>query len=49
MINHLVCYRNLNAGFTRIQYLGVRKHDRAEICYIELVNNSLANFEQNEE
>ena len=45
---HLYRYRNLNAGFTRIKYLGLRKNDRAKMCYIEMINNPIEIFEKNE-
>lgn len=47
-INYLV-FRNLAAGFTRIEYLGQRHNDKAQICYIELVNNPYYIYEKNEE
>lgn len=40
--------RTLPAGFTRIKYLGLRKNDRARMCYIELIGNPIEIFEKNE-
>lgn len=41
-------HRTLPAGFTRIKYLGLRKNDRARMCYIELIGNPIEIFEKNE-
>jgi hypothetical protein len=39
---------SLPAGFTRVKYLGLRQNDRARMAYIELVNNPIEIFEENE-
>lgn len=40
-------YKDLAGGFTRIKYLGLRRNDRARMCYIELVKNPIEIFEKN--
>jgi len=39
----------LPAGFTRIEYLGNRKVDKARTAMIELIGNPQSEFEKNEE
>ena len=41
-------FRNLEAGFTRVEHLGRRKTDSAEMGLIELVKNDFRRDEQNE-
>lgn len=41
-------FENYQAGFTRIKYLGLRKGDRASMCYIEFIGNPIEIFEKNE-
>jgi hypothetical protein len=41
-------FENYQAGFTRIKYLGLRKGDRARMCYIEFIGNPIEIFEKNE-
>lgn len=36
------------AGFTRVEYLGKRRNDKARVAKIELVNNPIEQYEKNE-
>ena len=42
-------FNELPAGFTRIEKLGRRGIDKAEVCMIELIGNAQSEFERNEE
>ena len=49
MINYYFeCIRKQPAGFTRIKYLGLRRNDRARMCYIEMIGNPIEIYEKNE-
>ena len=42
-------FKNLPAGFTRIEYLGRRLNDKAEVSMIEIIGNEIAEFQENEQ
>lgn len=37
------------AGFTRIEYLGRRRNDKAQVAMIEILGNPVEQFERDEE
>ena len=42
-------FKDLPAGFTRIEYLGRRKNDKAQVAMIEFIGNPIEEYEKNEE
>ena len=42
-------FEDLQAGFTRVTYLGRRRNDKAQVGMIELLGNPIEEYEKEEE